>query len=65
MKSESEQNVDELFTKLRLQVLDIRQTSPEAAQEMRSLLAQLEDMVESLTIDSIQLKNIKSQSKKK
>ncbi len=40
--------IDELFTKLRMQLLKVRNTDPEVVGEMKDTLTQLDDAVESL-----------------
>ena len=48
MKESATDAVDELFTKIRLQLLKLRESDPAIAEELKSLLTQLEDWVESL-----------------
>ena len=62
-KDPSEQ-IDELFVSIRLQLLQIRQSDPEIVEELKSLLSQLEDSVESLVIDSLRLKSLEKPAKK-
>jgi len=52
--------IDELFAKIRLLLLKVRQIDPTTAEDMRSLLAQLEDYVESQFIEYLKLENQES-----
>jgi hypothetical protein len=54
--------IDELFTKLRMQLLKMRNTDPEIVEEMKETLTQLDDAVESLYV---QLKRDSSKSSPK
>jgi len=54
-----------LFAEIRLKLFDIRKADPETVEELKSLLSQLEDWVQSLVMDSIRLKEIKAASKSK
>jgi hypothetical protein len=54
--------IDELFTKLRMQLLKIRNSDPEVVEEMKSTVSQLDDAVESLYV---QLKRESSKSSPK
>ena len=65
MKSDIHKDIDDLFAKIRLKLLDIRETDPETVQELKSLLTQLEDWVESLRMDSIRLSEIRDSSRRK
>jgi len=65
MKEDLDKPIDELFTKIRLKLLDIRQTDPELVEELKNLLVQLEDYVQSLIIDSMKLQDLKDARKKK
>lgn len=56
--------IDELFVRIRLQLLQIRQSDPEIVEELKSLLTQLEDSIESLVIDSLRLKSLEKPAKK-
>ena len=64
MKESATDAVDELFTKIRLQLLKLRESDPAIADELKSLLTQLEDWVESLVVDSIKLKDLERKPKK-
>lgn len=64
MDDEIEQPIDELFTKIRLKLLDLRQADPETVEELKNLIIQLEDWVQSLVVDSLRLKELKSKKKK-
>ena len=53
MKQDTSKTTDELFTQIRLKLLDLRQGDPRVVEDLKSLLTQLEDCVESLVIDSL------------
>ncbi len=57
MENETDKEIDELFTLIRIQLLKIRQTDPEIVEELKSLLSQLEDSVESVVMDLMKLKH--------
>ena len=65
MRKDSSDQIDELFVSIRLQLLQIRQSDPEIVEELKSLLTQLEDSVESLVIDSLRLKSLEKAAEKK
>jgi len=65
MTQDSSEQIDELFVSIRLQLLEIRQSDPEIVEELKSLLTQLEDSVESLVIDSLRLKSLEKAAEKK
>lgn len=65
MTKDSSEQIDELFVSIRLQLLQIRQSDPEIVEELKSLLSQLEDSVESLVIDSLRLKSLEKAAEKK
>jgi len=56
MENETGREIDELFARIRIQLLKIRQSDPETVEELKSLLSQLEDSVESLVMDLMRLK---------
>lgn len=62
---EVDQTIDELFTKIRLKLFDIRQANPQTVEELKNLLAQLQGWVQSLVLDSIRLKEVEAAQKKK
>ena len=64
MKETAGDAVDDLFAKLRLQLLKLRESDPETAAELKSLLTQLEDWVEKLVVDSLRLENLQRKPKK-
>ena len=57
--------MDELFVGIRLQLVKLRQSDPEVVEELKSLLSQVEDSVESLIIDSLKLKSLEQAAAKK
>ena len=64
MTEHSYEQVDDLFAQIRLRLGLVRQSDPATADELKGLLTQLEDWVESLVIDSLKLKSLESQSKR-
>ncbi|MDD5591565.1 MAG: hypothetical protein PHY18_06570, partial [Dehalococcoidales bacterium] len=59
------EQMDELFVSIRLQLVKLRQSDPEVVEELKSLLSQVEDAVESLIIDSLKLKSLEQATAKK
>ncbi|MFH1448594.1 MAG: hypothetical protein ABIG39_07060 [Candidatus Micrarchaeota archaeon] len=53
MKQDTSKTTDELFTQIRLKLLDLRQGDPQVVEDLKNLLIQLEDCVESLVMDSL------------
>jgi hypothetical protein len=67
MESMTEQpyeQIDSLFAQIRLRLIEIRQSNPQAVEELKSLLSQLEDYMEQLVIDSLKLRSLESKSQK-
>ena len=64
MTDDSYEQIDALFAQIRLRLLEIRQSDPAIAEELKSLLLQLEDYTESLVIDSLKLKSLEGKSGK-
>ncbi len=60
MKDETDKVIDDLFSKIRLHLLKLRESDPATTEELKNLLTQLEDWVEKLIIDSLKLKNFES-----
>ncbi len=58
------EQIDSLFRQLRLRLLDIRQSDPQAVEELKSLVSQLEDYMEQLVIDSLRLRSLESKTQK-
>ncbi len=58
------EQIDNLFAQLRLRLLEIRDSDPQAVEELKSLVSQLEDYVEQLVIDSLRLKSLDSKTQK-
>jgi len=56
--------IDDLFKQIRLRLIELRENAPEAVDDMKSSLTQLEDWVEKLVVDSLHLKSLKSESGK-
>ena len=64
MKETASDAVDDLFAKLRLQLLKLRENNPETVADLKSLLTQLEDWVEKLVVDSLRLEILERKPKK-
>ena len=58
------EQLDSLFTQIRLCLGRVRQSDPATADEIKGLVTQLEDWVESLVIDSLKLKSLESEAKR-
>ena len=58
------EELDSLFTQIRLCLGRVRQSDPATADEIKELVTQLEDWVESLVIDSLKLKSLESETKR-
>ena len=58
------EQIDSLFAQLRLRLLEIRQSDPQAVEELKSLVSQLEDHMEQLVIDSLRLRSLESKTQK-
>ena len=65
MKQDTSKTIDELFTQIRLKLLDLRQGDPQVVEDLKSLLAQLEDCVESLVMDSLRRTKKRSDREKR
>ena len=64
MKETDDKAIDELFSKIRLNLLRLRESHPETVEEIKNLLAQLEDWVEKLIIDSLRLESLQNKPKR-
>jgi DNA-binding ferritin-like protein len=60
MAEDSYEQLDELFSEIRLRLVQMRQTDPASVEELKRLVSQLELWVESLVIDSLKLKSLES-----
>ncbi len=60
MRKNSSEQIDDLFVQIRLRLSRVRQSDPATADELKGLLTQLEDMVESLVINSLKLRSLES-----
>ena len=60
MTENSSEQIDDLFVQIRLCLARVRQSDPATADELKGLLTQLEDMVESLVVDSLKLRSLES-----
>ena len=60
MAEKSFDDLDELMAQVRLCVAKLRQSDAETAEELKGLLRQLEDWVESLVVDSLRLRSLES-----
>ena len=63
MKDTADKDIDELFSKIRLKLLKLRESDPETTDELKNLLTQLEDWVEKLIIDSLRLRSLEKNPK--
>ena len=52
--------IDELLVKISLSILRLRQSDPSTAEELKSLINQLELWIESLVIDAHRLRRLES-----
>jgi len=59
MAENSYQQIDDLFSQIRLQLLQVREYDQATADKLKSLLTQLEDCVEHLVIESLNEKGQK------
>jgi hypothetical protein len=58
------EQIDSLFRQLRLRLLEIRQSDPQAVEELKSLVSQLEDYMEQLVIDSLRMRSLEGKPQK-
>ena len=63
MKEDASEVIDDLFAKIGLKLLKLRESAPEATEEIKSLLTQLHDWVEKLVVDSIKLESLEKAGK--
>ena len=64
MEDSSYDQIDDLFVQIRLRLAQVRKSDPATAEELKGLLIQLEDWVESLVVNSLKLKSLESGSKR-
>ena len=64
MTENSYDQVDDLFAKVRLCLVEIRKSNPDVADDLRNLITQLEDCVEMLIVDSLKLRNLEGSANK-
>ena len=64
MTEKSHDEIDDLFAQIRLRLARVRESDPATAEELKGLVIQLEDCVESLIIDSLRLKSLESKPKR-
>ena len=64
MTEHSYEQIDNLFTQVRLRLIEIRQSDPAAVEDLKSLVHQLEDCVEQLVIDSLKLRSLEGRAAK-
>lgn len=57
---EQYEQVDELFKQIRLCLLQVRKSDPVIAEELKGLVRQLEDWVESLVVNALKLESLES-----
>ena len=58
------EEIDNLFAQVRLRLLEIRQSDPQAVEELKSLVSQLEDYMEQLVIDSLRLRSLEGRAER-
>ncbi len=58
------EQIDDLFAKIRLRLALVRQSDPATAAEIKDLITQLEDWVESIVVDALKLKSLESKPKR-
>ena len=63
MKENASDAIDDLFAKIRLKLLKLRESDPETTEELKGLFTQLEDYVEKLVMDSLKLESLKKKPK--
>lgn len=63
MKEYASDVIDDLFAKIGLKLLKLREYDPEVTEELKSLLTQLHDWVEKLVVDSIKLESLEKAGK--
>ena len=63
MKEDASDAIDDLFAKIGLKLLKLRESDPEATDELKSLLTQLHDWIEKLVVDSIKLESLEKSRK--
>jgi hypothetical protein len=64
MTDDTHEQIDDLFARVRLCLLELRQSDPETVAELKSLVSQLEDCVERLVIDSLRLKSLEAKARR-
>ena len=65
MADRSYEEIDDLFAQVRLRLVQVRQSDPATAEDLKGLIRQLEDWVESLVVDSLKLKSLGSKAEGK
>ena len=60
MTEQSYDEIDDLFAQIRIRLAKVRQSDPTTADDLKSLVVQVEFWVESLVIDSLKLKSLVS-----
>ena len=64
MTEDAYQQIDNLFAQVRLCLLELRQSDPQAVAELKSLVSQLEDCVERLVVDYLRLKSLEAKAER-
>ncbi len=65
MIEESYEKLDDLFKEIRLSILQVRKNDPEKGNKLKGLIRQLELWVDSLVVDSIKLKTLESEVRRR
>ena len=64
MNENASEAIDDLFAKIRLKLLKLRDSDPETVEELKNLLIQVEDWVEKLVVDSLKLQSNEEKTRK-
>jgi hypothetical protein len=64
MKEKANEAIDDLFAKIRLKLLRLRESDLTTTEELKGLLTQLEDWVEKLVVDSLKLESLERKPKR-
>lgn len=63
MAEKSFDDLDDLQAQIRLRLAKMRQADPATTDELKDLLRQLEDWIDSLVVDSLKLKGLEDTAK--
>ena len=65
MTEESYEKLDDLFKEVRLSILKVRENDPENGNKLKGLIGQLELWMDSLVVDSLKLKTLQSEARRR